>query len=626
MDMWMRVLIADEDAQSRASLSGLLLECGCEVGTAADIRQTVVKALEFMPELILMDIKMEGAGNGTDVLDRIRLASAQSNAKIIALVPEDMKDAQAKAEKSGFDGFFPTPVDADKFRDFIGNYRQKNRAAANSARILCVDDEPLNLELLEAILIPAGYEVINAADGHEALAELKRSDIDIVLLDVMMPEMDGYEVCRLIKASAETSRIPVIMITALSSKEDRIKSIEAGAGDFITKPFEKTEVLTRIRKLLEIKEQNSKLISLFGVLTGLTERGNRSAELLSGGRFNFFSEVDALIRGTNSGKNRGPRGMLFGSVEMGWINYDMTDPESYKAGKWTAADGLAFLFDGQARFYYSSGGESLSREAHGTAEALAKIGIKAGNFICRAGAGLCLVSYGFEKPLNNEDTVVLKALVMQIMFLHSIAVEILETEKAYDYLILTLARAAEANDEDTGLHVIRVGEYAAFLAGKMGLDPEFVGRIRMQAQLHDVGKIHIPAAILKKPAPLTPEEFELMKLHTVYGAKIIGSHGKFGMGKNIAFYHHEKWDGSGYPKGLKGEEIPLEARIAAVADQYDALRNERIYKPAFSHEKAYEIMVKGDGRTKPGHFAPDVLSAFINHAAAFEEIYNKLNG
>jgi response regulator RpfG family c-di-GMP phosphodiesterase len=498
-------------------------------------------------------------------------------------------------------------------------------AAGERAKILCVDDEPLNLELLEAILEPQGYCVLTAKSGAEALGKLKREDIDLVLLDVMMPGMDGYEICRLIKASGDTSRVPVIMITALSSKEDRIKSIEAGAGDFITKPFEKTEVLTRIRKLLEIREQNSKIISLFGVLSGLTERGNRSAELLKSGRFNFFSEVDSIIRGTDAGKGRGQRGMLFGTKETGWVNYDKSDPESYMAGKPVPENNLLFLLDGQARFFYTSGGESLSREAAVTEKAMSAAGISAGNFICRAGAGLCVISYGFIKPVNDEDQVVLKAIVMQIMFLYSIAAEIFETERAYDYLILTLARAAEANDADTGLHVIRVGEYAALLAQKMGLDRDFVERIRMQAQLHDVGKIHIPASILKKPSALTPEEFELMKLHTVYGARIIGSNNRFVMGNKIAASHHEKWDGSGYPDGLKGEAIPLEARIAAVADQYDALRNSRVYKPAFGHKESYEIIVKGDGRTMPGHFDPAVLSVFIANAPDFELIYEKLN-
>lgn len=496
----------------------------------------------------------------------------------------------------------------------------------NRAKILCVDDELLNLELLDAILTSEGYEIIRANEGYEALSILKRDEVDLVLLDVMMPGINGYEVCQLIKASAATSRVPVIMITALSSKDDRIKSIEVGAEDFITKPFEKIEVLMRIRKLLEIKEKDSKIISLYGMLSGLAERGNKSAETMTTGNFDYFASVDALIRGTTSGLRHGPRGILLGTEETGWINYDMSDPESYKRGKIVAGEKLQFLLEGKIRIFYLNENENRTYEVRDTADILAKIGINAGNFICRAGAGLCVVFYDFQKIIEDQDTIIIKAIAMQIMFLRSVAMEIKETEKAYDYIVFTLARIAEANDEDTGLHVVRVGEYSAMLAEKMGMDAGFTEMIRMQAQLHDVGKIQISPAILKKPASLTKEEFEVMKRHTVYGAKIIGKHSRLSMAYKIASFHHEKWDGSGYPDGLKGAEIPLEARITAIADQYDALRNARAYKPAFSHEKTFEIITKGDGRTSPNHFDPVALSAFILHANVFDEIYRKLEG
>jgi response regulator RpfG family c-di-GMP phosphodiesterase len=623
--MLMKVLVADDDPQSRELLIDILVKCGCETASAQDGREAVEKITEFKPDLVLMDIKMP-VMDGFEALKRIRHMDGAGNIKVIAITSLASKTDANEIEKAGFDGYLPKPVDTRKFRDYIANLRQKKKSYGIKPKILCVDDEPMNLELLEAILAPAGYETLSVNDGHEALAVLKKTEVDLVLLDVMMPGMNGYDICRLIKASAETARVPVIMITALSSKEDRIKSIEAGAEDFITKPFETTEVLTRIRKLLEIKEQNGKIVSLFGMLAALTERGNRSAESLSNSRFNFFSEVDTLIRGTTAGQGRTPRGILLGTEETGWINYEMADIGTVTAGKNIPAGNLTFLLEGPARVLYVNEGESSSREADMATRAFALEGIKAGNFICRAGGGLCVASYDFLQEVNDQDVVVLKAMSMQIMFLRSFASEIKETEKAFDYLVFTLARAAEANDEDTGMHILRIGTYAALVAEKMGLGMEFIEKIKLHAQLHDVGKIHIPSEILRKPGALTPEEWEIMKLHTVYGAKIIGRHERLSMGNVIANYHHERWDGSGYPEGLKGNKIPLEARITSIADQYDALRNARVYKPAFSHEKAYEIIVKGDGRTMPGHFDPDVLSVFIANAQVFEEIYNKLNG
>ena len=321
-----------------------------------------------------------------------------------------------------------------------------------SPRILCVDDEDFNLDLLEALLRPHGYETMTALNGREALAVLAEKPVDLVLLDINMPVMNGHELCKKIKSDPQLSHIPVIMITSLDSKENKIKGMEAGAEEFLSKPFDQAEMLLRVGNIL------------------------RSAEY----------------------------------------------------------------------------------------------------------------------------------------------------ENAFEYLILALARAAEANDIDTGNHIMRVGEYAGLMARELNQSEKFTELIRSQATLHDVGKVHIPSHILKKAGRLTPEEMEEMKKHTTFGAMIIGDHPHLEFGKRIALCHHERWDGTGYPKGLKGEEIPLEARIVSICDCYDALRNSRVYKPNYDHDGAVGIITKGDDRMKPEHFDPEVMAAFIKLTPKFDELYQKM--
>lgn len=333
-------------------------------------------------------------------------------------------------------------------------------------KILVADDEDRNLRLMEAILLPLGYDIVLVHDGKEALEKIQETPVDVILLDIMMPEMDGFEVARRLKSDNETKIIPIVMVTALQEVGDRIKALEAGADDFLTKPVDKTEVRARVASLLKVKAYNDHMR-------------------------NYQQELESEV-------------------------------------------------------------------AKRTKE----------------------LRKAFKK----------------------IKVASLET-------IYRLTRAAEFKDEDTGAHIQRMSNYSAIIARTMGLSEQTVESILYAAPMHDIGKIGIPDRILLKPAKLDPDEWVIMKQHTIMGGRILeeSAAGFIKLGEIVALTHHEKWDGSGYPKGLKGNKIPLVGRIVAIADVFDALTSKRPYKEAFSLEKSYEIIKDGRGT----HFDPHVVDAFF---------------
>jgi len=501
-------------------------------------------------------------------------------------------------------------------------------------RILCVDDEIFNLKILEDILISCGYDVVTAQNDKDALQIINRQKVDLLLLDVIMADVDGYDLCKLIKEDDRYQHIPVVMVTALSSKEERIKSIAAGAEDFISKPFDRTELLTRIRMLLKMKELHDSLDSAYAKITVLSGFGARMAMSFEPLNFNFISTFDNIVSQIiqkPSEMSDKPEYIVVGFIDENnnwqWYQFEWFSSDLKRTWLKLNTHNDFKLTDqygpGSNRVFYVNDADIESSKLQMFTQTMASRGVTVSNAVVFISNIFCILALNYNRDVSQYDAEVLNSLAVQSLFLKSLSSQARKTEHAFEYLVQVMARAAEANDEDTGNHIIRVGEYCALVAKELGMAEKFVGSLRLQATLHDVGKIHVHPDLLKKPEKLTVEEFAEIKNHTFYGAKILGDNPRLDLAKRMCLAHHERWDGSGYPYGLKEEQIPIEARILTIADQYDALRNNRVYKQPFDHRMTCSIIAEGDGRTQPQHFDPQILKAFKTVAPLLEEVYER---
>jgi len=376
-------------------------------------------------------------------------------------------------------------------------------------RLLVVEDSAVQAKRVRYVLESEGYQVTVAVNGRDGLAAAAAEQPALVISDVRMPEMSGYEMCAALKAEPALRHIPVVLLTSLSDPRDIIRGLQAGADSFISKPYNDDHLLARLEYLL---------------LNRTPQRGGDPP----------VAALEIVFQGAK---------------------YEIT------AERQQILNLLLSVFEAAVQ----KNGDLIEAEDE-----------------------LRALNESLEEKVRDRTR---------------------QVEEARLETLQRLARTAEYRDDNTGQHTRRVGLLAARIGRQLGLDEPHTQLLAQAAPLHDVGKVAISDTILLKPGKLTVEEFDIMKTHTVIGASILegSSSAVLGLAERIARSHHERWNGTGYPDGLAGESIPIEARIVAVADVFDGLTHERPYKAAWPVAQAVEELQRMSG----SHLDPQVFAGFL---------------
>lgn len=495
------------------------------------------------------------------------------------------------------------------------------------ANILVVDDDPVIRASLEELLRIEGHDVTDAEDGVAAMREIHATPPDLILLDLAMPGLSGESIASMLKAKEATRFIPIIVLTGENEASTQFRLLELGADEFLTKPFSRPHLLARIRSLLRAKSLNDQLLQAFRsveamesismeVVRSLADDPQNPVDLLEislghclSGALGHGAPTHLFFAREHEGEEdlnfrtigQGPDGIVGksgGSISKRRLLRSLEPYRQVEGAYWTVAAPAPV--------------HQLLWGSTPTSPGL--VGVME--------QGIWLFAGGYTRPVGVHDTRWLASVARQIKLFGTHVEQVAATEAAFVYVMESLARAAEVHDGGTGDHLRRVNGYSGLLAHALGCTDGFIRRISQSAMMHDVGKIHVSREILLKPGPLSEAEMLLVRQHPEYGAHILGDSPKIAMARDIALCHHERWDGTGYPRGMRGEEIPLSARIVSLADVYDALRTARPYKNPIPHVEALRILKEGDARMSPGPFDPLCLEAFLRLDTRLDEVHS----
>ncbi len=505
--------------------------------------------------------------------------------------------------------------------------------------VLIVDDEPTNRAVCRGCLERAGYQVREAVDGDTAIASINEDPPDVIIMDVMMPSMDGLECTKKIRANPDTRDIPIIMVSALANNDEILAGLEVGADEYLTKPIRTTELTLRVRSMARLYREHSDLLQSYEtrgehmrILTRLVEfcraigTSQRLNEVLE---CTVAAVADVAHSRRISIMLPDDKARLLSIAKSRGIDDELASVVKVPVGEPIAgqvfATGRPIVINSEAQV----GAHPGAYDTHFFASVplfSAPMGA-AGQVV----GVLNVTERDGQQPFEPHELEYIE-LINKIAgtSIHDIFTREAR-DQASNSIMVALAKLAEHRDNDTGLHLDRVTRYCCILAETLRetqeystrIDEAFLYDLARAVPLHDIGKVAIPDKILLYPGKLADDEMAIMRTHAAIGGNTIQSLIESApgvsfleMAADIARYHHEWYDGSGYPAGLRGDAIPLPARITAIADVYDALTTKRVYKEAVSHDQAVATIVEASGT----QFEPAIVEAFIQHEREFAEL------